>query len=85
MPNWTHFVVQKRIGPLHRKEENKNTLSPEAPYLIANYTLLYLAQCTISDIAFLVNKFVRFGSAPTMKHWNGIKQIFKCLKIVINL
>ena len=61
------------------KEENEALLGPNVPYLSAIGALLYLAQCTRLDIAFLVNFLSRFSSAPTRRHWNDVKHILRYL------
>ena len=61
------------------KEENEALLGPEVPYLSEIGVLLYLAQCTRPDIAFSVNLLARFSSAPTRRHWNGVKHILRYL------
>ena len=42
--------------------------------------LIYLANCTRPDIAFSVNLLARYSSAPTQRHWNGIKHILCYLR-----
>ena len=54
-------------------------LGPEVPYLSAIGALMYLANYTRLDIAFSVNLLARYSSAPTKRHWNGIKQILRYL------
>ncbi|XP_050369134.1 secreted RxLR effector protein 161-like [Argentina anserina] len=46
------------------------------PYVSVVGASLYLAQWTHPDIAFSVNLLARFNFAPTIRHWNGIKNIF---------
>ena len=58
------------------REDNEEFLGPEVSYLSAIGTLMYLANCTRSDIAFATNLFVRFNSSPTRRHWIGIKHVF---------
>ena len=41
--------------PFRPKEEDEEVLGPEVPYLSAIGALMYLANCTRSDIAFAVN------------------------------
>ena len=41
---------------------------------------MYLATCTRSDIAFLVNLLAKYSFAPTRRHKNGIKHILRYLK-----
>ena len=61
-------------------------------YLVLKYlnpnaigALMYLAQCTRPDITFAVNLLVQFSSEPTIRHWNGIKHIFRYLQGTIDL
>ena len=41
---------------------------------------MYLANYTRPDIAFAVNLLARYSSAPTRRHWNGIKHILRYLR-----
>lgn len=71
--------------PFRSCEENEEVLGPEVPYLSAIGALMYLANCTRLDIAFVVNLLARFSSSPTRKHWNGIKHVFCYLRRTVNL
>ena len=66
--------------PFRLKEENEELLGPEVPYLSAIGALMYLANYTRPDIAFSVNFLERYSSAPTKRHWNGIKHILRYLR-----
>ena len=66
--------------PFRPCEKGEELLGPEVPYLSAISALMYLATCTRSDIAFPVNLLARYSSAPTRRHWNGIKHILRYLK-----
>ena len=66
--------------PFRPKEENEELLGPEVPYLSAISALMYLANYTRPDIAFSVNLLARYSSAPTKRHWNGIKHILRYLR-----
>ncbi|XP_019098349.1 PREDICTED: uncharacterized protein LOC109131633 [Camelina sativa] len=55
------------------------------PYMSAIGGLMYLANCTRPDIAFATNLLARYNSAPTRRHWNGIKHIFRYLQELIAL
>ena len=57
------------------KKENEELFGPKVSYLSAIGALMYLTNCTRPDIAFFVNLLARYGSAPTKRHWNGIKHI----------
>ena len=46
---------------------------------------MYLANYTRPDIAFSVNLLARYGSAPTQRHWNGIKHILRCLQGITDI
>ncbi|KAL5809036.1 hypothetical protein ACOSQ3_029727 [Xanthoceras sorbifolium] len=87
-PLGTPMVVRSldpKKDPFRPKEDDEKILGPEVPYLNAIGALLYLAQCTRPDIAFAVNLLARFSSAPTRRHWNGIKHIFRYLRGTIDL
>ncbi|KAL6567812.1 hypothetical protein OROGR_001480 [Orobanche gracilis] len=71
--------------PFRPKEDDEELLGAEIPYLSAIGALLYLAQCTRPDIAFSVNLLARFSSAPTQRHWNSIKNVFRYLKGTIDM
>ena len=40
---------------------------------------MYLANYTRPDIAFAINLLARYITAPTRRHWNGIKNILRYL------
>ena len=71
--------------PFRPNEDTKDILGPEVPYLIAIGALLYLANCTRSDIVFAVNLLTRFNASPTRRHWIGIKHIFRYLQGSLDL
>ena len=62
------------------KEENEKVLGQELPYLSAIEALMYLENCTRSYIAFSVNLLARYSSAPTLRHWNGVKHLLRYLR-----
>ncbi|WKA05539.1 hypothetical protein VitviT2T_023501 [Vitis vinifera] len=61
-------------------EKDEELLGPEVPYLSVIGALMYLANCTRPDIAFSVNLLARYSSAPTRRHWNGIKHLLRYLR-----
>ncbi|KAM2555556.1 hypothetical protein TB2_019547 [Malus domestica] len=44
------------------------------------HQLNYTQKCTRPDISFVVNLLARYSNAPTHRHWNGVKDIFRYLK-----
>ncbi|RVX04725.1 Retrovirus-related Pol polyprotein from transposon RE1 [Vitis vinifera] len=66
--------------PFRPCKKDEELLGPEVPYLSAIGALMYLANCTRPDIAFSVNLLARYSSAPTRRHWNGIKHILRYLR-----
>nr|CAN78333.1 hypothetical protein VITISV_015045 [Vitis vinifera] len=66
--------------PFRPCEKDEELLGPEVPYLSAIGALMYLVNCTRPDIAFSVNLLARYNSAPTRRHWNGIKHILRYLR-----
>ena len=61
-------------------ENGEELFSPEVPYLSVIGALMYLANCTRLDIVFSFNLLARYSSAPTQRHWNGIKHILRYLQ-----
>jgi hypothetical protein len=59
------------------REDDEEILSPEVPYLSAIGALMYLVNCTRPDIAFSINLLARYSSAPTRRHWNGVKHVLR--------
>ena len=79
----TPMVVQfleTNIDTFRPREDGEEILGPEVPYLSAIGALMYLANCIRPDIAFAVNLLARYSAAPTIHHWNGVKDIFRYLQ-----
>ena len=71
--------------PFRPCEKNEELLGPEVPYLSAIGALMYLVNCTHSNIVFSINLLARYSSAPTQRHWNGIKHILHYLHRTTNI
>jgi hypothetical protein len=78
-------ALEKDIDPFRPKKEGEEVLGQEYPYLSAIGALMYLANNTRLDIAFAVNCLTRYSVAPTMCHWNNIKNILRYLVGTIDL
>ncbi|XP_074352498.1 secreted RxLR effector protein 161-like [Apium graveolens] len=72
--------LEKNKDPFRPREKGEELLGPEVSYLSAIGALIYLANCTRPGIAFSVNLLARHSSAPTRRHWTGVKQIFRYLR-----
>ena len=72
-------------NPFRPYEKNEELLGPKVPYLSAIGALMYLANFTRPDITFSVNLLPRYSSAPTRRHWNGIKHILRYLRGTIDM
>jgi hypothetical protein len=82
-PLSTPMVVRSldvKKDPFRPHEVGEEILGPEVPYLSAIGALMYLANCTRPDIAFSVNLLARYSSAPTLRHWNGVKHVLRYLR-----
>jgi hypothetical protein len=81
-PSKTPMVVRSldlEKDPFRPRDDEEQILGPKFPYLSAIGALMYLANNTRPDIAFAVNLLARHSSAPTKRHWVGIKNIFRYL------
>lgn len=82
-PLSTPMIVRSldtKKDPYRPKGDDEMVLGSEVPYLSAIGALMYLAQCTRPDIAFSVNLLARYSSAPTSRHWTGVKHILRYLR-----
>jgi hypothetical protein len=82
-PSKTPMVIralEKNIGPFWPHQEGEEVLGSEYPYLSVIEALMYLANNTRPDITFAVNLLTRYSVAPTMRHWNGVKYVLRCLR-----
>jgi hypothetical protein len=78
-------ALEKDKDPFRPKQEGEEVLGAEYPYLSAIGALMYLANNTRPDIAFVVNCLARYSAAPTIHHWNDIKNILQYLNDTIDL
>ncbi|KAL0549877.1 hypothetical protein IC582_014367 [Cucumis melo] len=67
------------------REDNEELLGPEVSYLSAIGALMYLANNTRPDIAFLVNLLARYSSSPTKRHLNGVKHVLRYIRGTIDI
>jgi hypothetical protein len=68
-------VLEKDKDSFRTKQEGEEVLGAKYPYLSDIGALMYLANNTRPDIAFMVNRLTRHTAAPTMHHWNDVKII----------
>ena len=66
--------------PFRPCEKGEELLGLEVSYLSVIGALMYLATCLRPDIAFPINLIVKYSSASTQRHLNGIKHILRYLK-----
>jgi hypothetical protein len=81
-PSKTPMVVRSldlEKDPFKLRDDEEQILGPEFTYLSVVDALMYLANNTRLHIAFVVNLLARHSSAPTKRHWVGIKDIFRYL------
>jgi hypothetical protein len=78
-------ALKKDTDLFRLKQEGEEVLGAKFSYLIVIGPLMYLANNTRPNIAFAVNCLVRYSAAPTMCHWNDIKNILRYLNGTIDL
>jgi hypothetical protein len=87
-PSKTHMVIrdlEKDTDPFWPHQEGEEVLGSEYPYLSVIEALMYLANNTRPDIAFTINLLARYSAAPTMCHWNGVKDVLRYLRRTTDL
>jgi hypothetical protein len=81
-PSKTSMVIralEKDTDPFQPRQEGEEVLGSEYPYLSVIRALMYLTNNTRPDITFAVNLLARYSAAPTMRHWNGVKDVLRYL------
>jgi hypothetical protein len=81
-PSKTPMVVRSidmEKDPFRPCDDGEKILGPKIPYLSVIGALMYLANCTRPDIAFVVNLLARHSTAPTRRHWTSAKHILRYL------
>jgi hypothetical protein len=78
-------ALEKDKDPFRLKQEGEEVLEAEYPYLSAIGERMYLENNTRPNIAFAVNYLARHSAAPTICHWNDIKNILRYLNGTIDL
>jgi hypothetical protein len=66
-------------------EESEPLDQAQYPYAELVDSLMYLASCTRSDIAFAVGALARYTGAPKKCHWEAAKQVLRYLKSNMHL
>jgi hypothetical protein len=61
--------ISREKDPFKPRDDDEEILGPEVPYLSVIGALMYLANCTRPDIAFVVSLLARYSAAPTKRHW----------------
>jgi len=54
--------------PFRPRDEEEGILGPKVPYLSVIRALMYLANSTQPDLAFVVNLLARHNAIPTKRH-----------------
>jgi hypothetical protein len=62
------WSLEIKTDPFRPPDEEEETLGPQVPYLSAIRALMYLANSTRPDIAFVVNLLARHSAAPTKRY-----------------
>ena len=71
--------------PFQPRENDDELLGDETPYLSAIETLMYLANNTRPNIYFAISLLARFSSAPTKRHWNGVKHVLRLVMHMLDI
>jgi hypothetical protein len=68
-------ALETDTDPFRPRQEREEVLCSEYSYLSVIGALMYLANNTRPDIAFVVNLLARYSVVPTIRHWNEVKDV----------
>lgn len=71
-----HFNHLMLINPF-RPLDDGEIIDLKVSYLNAIGALSNLANCTNSNVVFLINFLVRYSPSPIRRYWNNVKYIFR--------
>jgi hypothetical protein len=74
-------ALEKDTDPFRLCQEGEEVLDSEYSYLSAIGALMYLANNTRPDIAFVVNLLAKYNAPPIVRHWNGVKDVLDISKV----
>jgi hypothetical protein len=77
--------LEKNTDPFQPHQEGEEVLGSKYPYLSVVGALMYLTNNIRPDITFTVNLLARYSAAPTMCHWNGVKDVLRYLQGIPDL
>jgi hypothetical protein len=72
-------AIEKNTNQFRPRQEGKEVLGAEYPYLSAIGALMYFVNNSRPNIVFVVNCLARHSVAHIMRHWNDIKNILRYL------
>jgi hypothetical protein len=71
------WLLDQKKDLFRKREEHKPLIGFDKPYLSAIGASTFLANPTHPNIAFAMNSLSRNSSQPIIRHWNGVKRIFR--------
>ncbi|KAI0992481.1 hypothetical protein K3495_g15704, partial [Podosphaera aphanis] len=71
-------------GVIYSKAEEEESFDDTTKYRAAIGSLMFASIATRPDIAYATNLMSQFNAAPSQRHWNGVKHIFRYLKGTIS-
>jgi hypothetical protein len=78
-------LLDKEKDIFRKTEEQEPLWGSDKPYLSAIWASMFLAKQTRQEIAFVVKLLAKHSSQPTIRHWNGVKRIFRYLCSTIDM
>jgi hypothetical protein len=87
-PTKTLMVVralENDTDPFQPHHEGEEVLDSEYSYLSVIGALIYLTNNTKPYITFAINLIARYSAAPTMRYWNGVKDVLRYLQGTLDL
>ena len=69
---------------IHLKK-NRGSLVAQSEYAKIIGSVMFLMNCTRSDIAYAVSRLSRYTNNPAYEHWNALTCLLRYLKGTMNL
>ncbi|KAI0995928.1 hypothetical protein K3495_g12253 [Podosphaera aphanis] len=84
MESYTPANTPLPPGVIYSKAEEEESFDDTTKYRAAIGSPMFASIATRPDIAYATNLMSQFNAAPSQRHWNGVKHIFRYLKGTIS-
>lgn len=77
---YDELPVKTPYDPSRHLNKNKGSIVSQAEYAKIIGSVMFLMNCTRSDIAYVVSRLSRYTHNPGSEHWTALRHLLRYLK-----